>query len=136
MCGRITRTSPQESITQEFGVTRFAEVDWQPHYNVAPSQIVEGDTLRRRREAPWTNALGLRLAHSEGSEARPDQREGRGPIHLTDVPGRVPTPALPSRGGWFLRVEKERRTKKDAVLHPPQVWSAVRFRGHLVPQTR
>jgi putative SOS response-associated peptidase YedK len=25
----------------EFGVTRFAEVDWHPHYNVAPNQIVE-----------------------------------------------------------------------------------------------
>jgi len=25
----------------EFGVTRFAEVDWHPHYNVATNQIVE-----------------------------------------------------------------------------------------------
>jgi putative SOS response-associated peptidase YedK len=41
MCGRITRTSPQEVIAKEFGVTRFAEVDWRPHYNVVPSQIVE-----------------------------------------------------------------------------------------------
>jgi putative SOS response-associated peptidase YedK len=41
MCGRITRTSPQEAIAKEFGVTRFAEVDWRPHYNVAPSQTVE-----------------------------------------------------------------------------------------------
>ena len=41
MCGRITRTSPREAIAKEFGVTRFAEVDWHPHYNVAPSQIVE-----------------------------------------------------------------------------------------------
>jgi putative SOS response-associated peptidase YedK len=41
MCGRITRTSPQAAITRYFGVTRFAEVDWHPRYNVAPSQIVE-----------------------------------------------------------------------------------------------
>jgi putative SOS response-associated peptidase YedK len=41
MCGRITRTNPQEAIAKEFGVTRFAEVDWHPRYNVAPSQIVE-----------------------------------------------------------------------------------------------
>ena len=41
MCGRITRTSPQEAIAKEFGVTRFGEVDWLPRYNVAPSQIVE-----------------------------------------------------------------------------------------------
>jgi putative SOS response-associated peptidase YedK len=41
MCGRITRTSPQEAIAKEFGVTRFAEIDWLPRYNVAPSQIVE-----------------------------------------------------------------------------------------------
>jgi putative SOS response-associated peptidase YedK len=41
MCGRITRTSPREAITKEFGVTRFAEADWHPRYNVALSQIVE-----------------------------------------------------------------------------------------------
>jgi len=41
MCGRITRASPREAIAKEFGVTRFAEVDWHPRYNVAPSQIVE-----------------------------------------------------------------------------------------------
>ena len=41
MCGRIARTSPREAIANEFGVTRFAEVDWHPHYNVAPSQLVE-----------------------------------------------------------------------------------------------
>jgi putative SOS response-associated peptidase YedK len=41
MCGRITRTSPREAIAKEFGVTRFAEVDWRPHYNVAPTQVVE-----------------------------------------------------------------------------------------------
>ena len=41
MCGRITRTSPRDAIAKEFGVTRFAQVDWHPHYNVAPSQIVE-----------------------------------------------------------------------------------------------
>ncbi len=41
MCGRITRTSPREAIAKEFGVTRFAEVEWHPRYNVAPSQIVE-----------------------------------------------------------------------------------------------
>src|SRR4029079_13559820 len=41
MCGRITRNSPRETIANEFGVTRFAEVDWHPRYNVAPSQILE-----------------------------------------------------------------------------------------------
>ena len=41
MCRRITRASPREAIAKEFGVTRFAEVDWHPRYNVAPSQIVE-----------------------------------------------------------------------------------------------
>jgi putative SOS response-associated peptidase YedK len=41
MCGRISRTSPRDAIANEFGVTRFAEVDWEPRYNVAPSQIVE-----------------------------------------------------------------------------------------------
>jgi putative SOS response-associated peptidase YedK len=32
---------PREAIAKEFGVTRFAEFDWHPRYNVAPSQIVE-----------------------------------------------------------------------------------------------
>jgi putative SOS response-associated peptidase YedK len=41
MCGRISRTSPRDAIANEFGVTRFAEVRWEPRYNVAPSQIVE-----------------------------------------------------------------------------------------------
>jgi len=41
MCGRITRTSAREAITEEFGVTRFVEVDLRPRYNVAPSQNVE-----------------------------------------------------------------------------------------------
>jgi putative SOS response-associated peptidase YedK len=41
MCGRITRTSAREAVAKEFGVIRFAEVDWHPRYNVAPSQILE-----------------------------------------------------------------------------------------------
>jgi putative SOS response-associated peptidase YedK len=41
MCGRITFRCPREAIGNEFAVTRFAEVDWHPRYNVAPSQIVE-----------------------------------------------------------------------------------------------
>jgi len=32
---------PSRRDCHEFGVTRFAEVDWHPGYNVAPSQIVE-----------------------------------------------------------------------------------------------
>jgi putative SOS response-associated peptidase YedK len=32
---------PREAIAKEFGVTRFADVDWRPRHNVAPSQIVE-----------------------------------------------------------------------------------------------
>jgi hypothetical protein len=40
MCGRITRTSPREAIAKEFGVTRFAQVDWHPRHNAAPSDHV------------------------------------------------------------------------------------------------
>jgi len=57
-----------------------------PRYDVAPSQIVE--TIIERREAPGTDALGLRLAHSDGTEARADQRAGRDLGYLTDVPRR------------------------------------------------
>ena len=41
MCGRVARKSPREIVALEFGVTKFAEVDWHPRYNVAPSQTVE-----------------------------------------------------------------------------------------------
>ena len=41
VCGRISRTSPREAIAQEFGVSRFVNVDLRPRYNVAPSQTVE-----------------------------------------------------------------------------------------------
>ena len=32
MYGRIIRTSPREAIAKEFGVTRFADVDWHRRY--------------------------------------------------------------------------------------------------------
>jgi putative SOS response-associated peptidase YedK len=40
MCGRISRTSPREAIAEEFGVTRFVNVDLRPRYNVAPSENI------------------------------------------------------------------------------------------------
>jgi hypothetical protein len=33
MCGRISRTSPREAIAEEFGVSRFVNVDLRPRYN-------------------------------------------------------------------------------------------------------
>lgn len=57
MCGRISRTSPREAIAQEFGVTRFTNVDLRPRYNVAPSQNVEAiiriDGGKRLRPMRW-----------------------------------------------------------------------------------
>jgi hypothetical protein len=41
MCSRITRTNPRAAIAREFGMMRFAEIDWRPRYNVAPSQALE-----------------------------------------------------------------------------------------------
>lgn len=41
MCGRFTRTSSREVIATEFGIAHFTNVDLQPRYNIAPSQIVE-----------------------------------------------------------------------------------------------
>ena len=41
MCGRFVRTSPREVLVEEFGVTRFVNVDLRPRYNIAPSQTVE-----------------------------------------------------------------------------------------------
>jgi len=48
---------PREAIAKEFGVTRFADVDWRPRHNVAPSQIVETiisvDGEKRLGPMPW-----------------------------------------------------------------------------------
>jgi hypothetical protein len=41
MCGRIERRSPREAIADQFGVSRFVNVDLRPRYNVAPSQFLE-----------------------------------------------------------------------------------------------
>jgi putative SOS response-associated peptidase YedK len=41
MCGRISRTSPREVLAEEFGISRFVNVDLRPRYNVAPSENIE-----------------------------------------------------------------------------------------------
>src|SRR5215470_16458956 len=42
MCGRFARTSSREDLAEEFGVTRFVNVDLSAaRYNIAPSQQVE-----------------------------------------------------------------------------------------------
>jgi putative SOS response-associated peptidase YedK len=41
MCGRIARTSPRDVLAQEFGISRFVNVDLRPRYNVAPSENIE-----------------------------------------------------------------------------------------------
>ena len=70
MCGRIIRTSPREAIARELGVTRFAEVDWHPRYNVAPSQIVETIISINGEKRLGPMSLGFRPAHGQGAEAR------------------------------------------------------------------
>ena len=59
-------------------------------------------------------------------------REGL--VHLSDVPGRLPTPSLPRHGRRPLRVAKERRTQEDAVIQSTQVGTALRLRRDLVHQ--
>jgi len=41
MCGRFIRTSPRAVLMDEFGVEHFVNVDFNPRYNIAPSQTVE-----------------------------------------------------------------------------------------------
>ncbi|HEX7409135.1 MAG TPA: SOS response-associated peptidase [Candidatus Binatia bacterium] len=53
MCGRFSRTSGREVLAEEFGVVRFADVDFRPRYNIAPSQTVEAilrDGVEKRLE--------------------------------------------------------------------------------------
>jgi putative SOS response-associated peptidase YedK len=127
MCGRIARTSPREAIAKGFGVTRFAEVDWHPRYNVAPSQIVENIISVDGEKRPGPMRWGFVL--STAKERKLASTHGRELGHLTDVPGGLPPSSLPRRSRRFLRVEKERRTQEDAVLHPAQVRSSFGFAG-------
>jgi len=57
VCGRISRTSPRETIAAEFGVTQFAEIDFRPRYNVAPSEtlatIIRVDDEKRLGPMRW-----------------------------------------------------------------------------------
>ena len=41
MCGRFARTSSRDALVTEFGIAQFANVDFAPRYNIAPSQHVE-----------------------------------------------------------------------------------------------
>ena len=107
MRGRITRTSPREAITNEFGVTRLAEVDWHPRYNVALSQIVETiicvDSEKRLGPMRW----GRVPPAAKKPKLAPINARGRDFAHVTDVPGRLRTSSLPRRDGWLLQAEKD-----------------------------
>ncbi len=41
MCGRIARTSSREVLVQEFGISKFVNVDRHPRYNIPPTRMVE-----------------------------------------------------------------------------------------------
>jgi putative SOS response-associated peptidase YedK len=49
MRGRFARTSSREVLAEQFGVTRFVNVDLRPRYNIAPSEIVEAIIRKARR---------------------------------------------------------------------------------------
>jgi hypothetical protein len=107
MCGRITRTSPREAIAKEFGVTRFAEVDW-ARYNAAPSQIVE-TVISSTGEALRTDALGIRFAHHEGAKARAE----------VPAPGSSQTASPADQGSKLLTARgRTRASSNRSVRHP------------------
>ena len=76
MCGRITRTSPREASAKEFGVTRFAEVDWLPRYNIAPTQIVGPSSPSTGRSA-WDRCAGV--SSRPQARSRSSRRSTHGP---------------------------------------------------------
>jgi SOS response associated peptidase (SRAP) len=78
MCGRITRTSPRETIAKELGVTRFAEIDWHPRYNVAPSQVVETiiSVNGEKRLGPIRWGFVSPTAKEPKPRSRPDRSTG------------------------------------------------------------
>jgi putative SOS response-associated peptidase YedK len=98
MCGRITRISPRDAIANEFGVTRFAEVDWHPRYNAAPSQVLEA-IVSVNGEAPGADAFAPRLATPKESTLRslPDRATGLAIVHSLVVVASAPAQSTP---GW------------------------------------
>jgi hypothetical protein len=102
MCGRISRTSPREVLADEFGVSRFVNVDLRPRYNVAPSENIETIIRVGDEKRLGPNALGFCADGREGSEARFDQRPRRDPLDVSNVPRCVPAPSLPCRRGRVL----------------------------------
>jgi len=133
MCGRITRTSPREAIAKEFGVTQFAEVDWHPRYNVAPSQLVETiiSVYGERRLGPMRWGF-----------VSPTAKEPK----LAPVNARAETlPTSPMFrdafrshrclvvAGWLLRVA-EGRAHEDAVVRVDSIQMTLQVWRDLVPE--
>jgi len=78
MCGRITRNSPREAISKKLGVTRCAEIDWNPRYNVAPSQIVETiiSVNGEKRLGPMHWGFVSPTSEEQKPRSRPDRSTG------------------------------------------------------------
>jgi hypothetical protein len=120
MCGRITRTSPprgdrQRNLRDKVRGSRLASA-----LQRRPEPDRRDHHLRQRGEAPRTDALGLRVAHRQGAEARSDQRTCRDLVQLTDVPGRLPTPSFvrfrSGRPFGFAGIGSTRHGEKGARL--------------------
>jgi SOS response associated peptidase (SRAP) len=74
-----------------------------------PSQIVGTIISGERVRSAWARWV-VSSRRCQGAEARADQRTGRDLVHLTDVPGRLPTPSfLVVADGFYEWRKNDRR---------------------------
>jgi putative SOS response-associated peptidase YedK len=89
-------------FAQEFGVTRFVNVDFAPRYNIAPSQYVEAIIQNGTEQRLGSMKWGVHFTIGQSLETCAHQRASRDSSHVAIVPRGVPATALLDRGGWLL----------------------------------
>jgi putative SOS response-associated peptidase YedK len=105
MCGRYGLSRRKEVLAEHFGA-EFADMEWEPRWNVAPTQPVP--VIRRDSKGPTLRASLMRwgLIPSWASDATiggaDDQRAIRDCREQAIVPGAPSETALSGPGGWVL----------------------------------
>ena len=119
MCGRFTlRTNPRD-FADIFSVVRQYEAEWQPAYNIAPTQSVVCIRDRDEREffqAKWG------LIPSWAKDAKIGSSCINARVETVDAKPRfslcLQEASLPGHGRWFLRMAQDGQA---AALHQPQI---------------
>ena len=109
MCGRYTlRTNPRD-FADIFSVVRPYEAEWQPAYNIAPTQNVLCIRDSDQREF-FKAKLGTYSKLGEGRQNRLvlHQRSRRDGRYQARIPLCFQEASMPGNGRWFLRMAARR----------------------------